>query len=83
MADSVTEALILDFLAWLAHRPREYDAAIEAWRTSCPRLTVWEDAHDRGLVARAEVNGRRIVKITAAGHALLGEHGRALGTEHT
>lgn len=83
MADPVTEALILDFLQWLAHRPREYDAAIEAWRTSCPRLTIWEDAHDRGLVARVEANGRRIVKITAAGHALLEERGRDLGTGHT
>jgi hypothetical protein len=82
LANPVTEALILDFLEWLAHRPREYDAAIEAWRTSCPRLTIWEDAHDRGLVARADADGRRLVQVTAAGRALLEERGRALGAGH-
>ena len=38
--------LIVDFLAWLADGPRPYGEVMEAWRTSCPRLTVWEDAID-------------------------------------
>jgi len=44
--------LLLDFLAWLAPAPRPYAEVMETWRTSCPRLTVWEDAVDLGLVAR-------------------------------
>jgi hypothetical protein len=46
------EPLILDLLEWIAPRPRPYAEVIETWRTSCPRLPVWEDANDRGFVAR-------------------------------
>ena len=49
--DPVVEALILDLLQWLANGERTYEEVMEAWRTSCPRLTVWEDANDRGLIA--------------------------------
>jgi hypothetical protein len=45
-------ALIRDFLEWLSAGPRPYAEVIEAWRTSCPRLTVWEDALDAGLIIR-------------------------------
>ena len=34
----------LELLAWIAERPRTYPETIEAWKSSCPRLTVWEDA---------------------------------------
>lgn len=47
----VVDSLMLDLVEWLERRPRGYAEAIEAWRTSCPRLTVWEDAVDGGLVA--------------------------------
>jgi hypothetical protein len=67
MADPVVEALILDLLEWLAHGERSYQEVIEAWRTSCPRLPVWEDANDRGLV---ESDGS-LVRITPAGLELL------------
>ena len=43
--------LILDLVAFVAERPRPYAEVLDAWRTSCPRLTVWEDAVDSGLVA--------------------------------
>lgn len=43
--------LIRDLVASLAAGPRPYAEVIEAWRTSCPRLTVWEDAVDGGYVA--------------------------------
>lgn len=46
------EALVLDLLTSLKAGPRPYDEVMEAWRTSCPRLPVWEDAIDRGLVRR-------------------------------
>jgi hypothetical protein len=65
------EALILDLLEWVAHRERTYEEVMDAWRTSCPRLPVWEDANDRGLVATEHTNGRSIVRITASGLALL------------
>jgi len=39
---------------------------MEAWRTSCPKLPVWEDATDRGLIAMEFAQGRNIVRITDA-----------------
>ncbi len=42
--------LILDLVAFVAERPRPYAEVLDAWRTSCPRLTVWEDAVEGGLV---------------------------------
>jgi hypothetical protein len=71
MVDTVAEALILDLLEWVAMRERTYEEVMDAWRTSCPKLPVWEDANDRGLVRKEEVNGRCIVRLTASGLALL------------
>jgi D-3-phosphoglycerate dehydrogenase len=51
MTDTV-DNLILDLLEWLGHRPRPYPEVLEAWRTSCPRLPVWEEANDRGYIER-------------------------------
>jgi len=70
MIDAV-ESLVLDLLEWVASRERSYEEVMDAWRTSCPRLPVWEDANDRGLVAREYVNGRCVVRITSSGLALL------------
>jgi hypothetical protein len=42
--------LTRDLLAWIAAEPRTYRETMEAWRTSCPRLSIWEDAVDDGLV---------------------------------
>jgi hypothetical protein len=44
------DALTRDFIAWLASAPRTYDEVMAAWRTSCPRLSIWEDALADGLV---------------------------------
>lgn len=74
MVDTVVEALILDLLQWLARRERSHEEVMDAWRTSCPRLPVWEDANDRGLVTQQEVNGRCVVRITSSGLALLEQH---------
>jgi hypothetical protein len=70
MIDAV-ETLILDLLEWVANGERSYEEVMDAWRTSCPRLPVWEDANDRGLVAREYVDGRCIVRITPSGLALV------------
>jgi D-3-phosphoglycerate dehydrogenase len=75
MTDTVVEALIVDLLGWLDARERTYEEVMDAWRTSCPKLPVWEDANDRGLVVRETVDGRRVVRVTAAGHALLNSRG--------
>ena len=37
-------------LAWIAERSPGYTETLEVWRTSCPRLAVWEDALADGLV---------------------------------
>ncbi len=70
MIDTV-EVLIFDLLEWVASEEKSYEQVMDAWRTSCPRLPVWEDANDRGLVAVERVNGRSIVRITPSGLALL------------
>jgi hypothetical protein len=62
----------LQLLSWLDERPRTYGETIETWKTSCPRLTVWEDAVTDGLV-RVE-RGR--VLLTAAGAELLADSPR-------
>ena len=80
MADTVVEALILDLLEWVTKRDRTYEEVIEAWRTSCPRLTVWEEANDRGLVVRENVNGRCVVRITSSGRDPLVQ--RDTGKQH-
>jgi hypothetical protein len=64
--------LVLDLIDWLAARPRPYAEVMEVWRTSCPRLTIWEDAVDAGLVIRRVTAGLGpIVELTPAGRALL------------
>ncbi len=73
MADNVVEALIRDLLYWLQERDRSYEDVMDAWRTSCPRLPVWEDANDQGFVVREEVNDASVVRITPLGLAFLGQ----------
>jgi hypothetical protein len=77
MIDTVVEPLILDLLEWLAKGQRSYEEVMDAWRTSCPKLPVWEDANDRGLVMIEEANGRSIVNITPSGLTLLEQHRRS------
>ena len=65
---ATTEPLILDLVDWLAAAPRPYAEVIDAWRTSCPRLTVWEDAMERGLLTcAADAGGVLVVTATEAG----------------
>jgi len=74
---SIVEPLVLDLVEWVAKQPRAYDEVMDAWRTSCPRLTIWEDALDRGLVRRETMaGGHLIVVATPEGRALLTECGR-------
>ena len=67
----------LTLVEWVAARPRAYDEVMEAWRTSCPRLTIWEDAIDRGLVVREQEQGAgAVITVTPLGCDLLKEAGR-------
>jgi hypothetical protein len=70
------DPLVLDLVTWCAAAPRCYAEVIEAWRTSCPRLTVWEEAWDRGFVVRRGEEGAVLVDVTAAGLAFLRANGR-------
>jgi hypothetical protein len=62
--------IMIQFLAWVADRPRNYAQTMEAWRSSCPRLSVWEDAIIEGLV-RIDGNANRTVRLTKRGAAVL------------
>lgn len=71
MSDPV-EALILDLLEWLGPSPRPYADVMDAWWTSCPRLPVWEEANDRGLVERRPGRGfGQLVTVSPKGRAYL------------
>jgi hypothetical protein len=73
----VLDPLVLDLVEWVAKQPRPYAEMLDAWRTSCPRLTVWEDAIDRGLVKRMPSEGGTIVVVTEGGRRFLREHKRS------
>lgn len=65
---------LLQFLAWVAARRRSHVETMDAWRTSCPRLSVWEDAlaEDLVRVERAVApRGQAEVGLTEKGAALL------------
>ena len=77
----IADPLVLDFVEWIAREPRFYAEVVATWRTSCPRLTIWEDASDRGYVARETISGvGLIVTVTEAGEKLLRDHGRVSGS---
>lgn len=68
MAERVS-LLMMQFLDWVGSRPRTYAETMDAWRTSCPRLSVWEDAQIAGLVQIGGVS----VTLTPRGEAILVE----------
>jgi hypothetical protein len=59
--------LICDLLEWLAREPRTHAEVMDGWRTSCPRLPVWEEATDKGYVARRGP----LVEVTPQGRSFL------------
>jgi D-3-phosphoglycerate dehydrogenase len=66
------DALVLDLLEWIGPDPRPYEDVLDAWRTSCPRLPVWEEANARGFVVRRHQPGRGVlVSVSQAGTAHL------------
>ena len=76
MSDAA-DPLVLDFVEWIAREPRTYAEVVGAWKTSCPRLTIWEDAAESGYVARESVAGLGLViKVTEDGRKVLRAHRR-------
>jgi D-3-phosphoglycerate dehydrogenase / 2-oxoglutarate reductase len=66
------QTLIVELLEWIGPGDRPYDEVQEAWRTSCPRLPVWEDAMAAGyLETRFEPGRGRFVAVSPTGRALL------------
>ncbi len=73
----VADPLVLDFIEWVAREPRLYSEVVATWRTSCPRLTIWEDAANGGYVARETMAGvGTVVAVTEDDEKLLRAHGR-------
>ncbi|MBL8689089.1 MAG: hypothetical protein JNL04_08315 [Rhodospirillaceae bacterium] len=69
-----TAALTLQFLDWVADGRRSYADVMETWRSSCPRLSIWEDALLAGLVHYDPAS--RTVELTDQGLAALGREKR-------
>jgi hypothetical protein len=72
---NIVDALLFDMLSWLAPGARPYAEVMDAWRTSCPRLTVWEDALEGGMIERVRGDGVQLVRITPTGLAFLTQCG--------
>jgi hypothetical protein len=70
-----TQALTCQMLEWIAVRPRDYREIMETWRTSCPRLSIWEDACIGGLIDHEPGTGKVI--LSAAGREFLSQSGPA------
>jgi hypothetical protein len=66
-----SDTLILELLEWVDRRPRSYGEAMEAWRTSCPRMPAWEDAVSAGLIEVAAA-GEGGLRASAVGLTALG-----------
>src|SRR5260370_11557400 len=71
------DPLVLDFVAWIAREPRVYSEVVATWKTSCPRLTIWEDAAHQGYVAPQTIAGfGMIVTVTEDRDRLPRDHVR-------
>jgi D-3-phosphoglycerate dehydrogenase / 2-oxoglutarate reductase len=81
VADTTVDSLVLDLLEWLGPEPRPYGEVLDAWRTSCPRLPVWEEANARGLVIRHfEPERGQTVSVSEEGREVLRTNSRTVLT---
>src|SRR5512144_332739 len=68
------DALVVDLLEWIGPAPRPYAEVLDAWRTSCPRLPVWEEANARGFLVHGRVEGMgAVVAVSEPGMAHLNQ----------
>jgi D-3-phosphoglycerate dehydrogenase len=71
----LVDSLILDLLEWIGCNARPYREVMEAWRTFCPRLPVWEEANERGFIERHNSpDTEAVVSVSALGAKFLAEH---------
>ena len=84
--DAQPSLIMIQFLQWVADRPRSREDVMEAWRSSCPRFPVWEDARAEGLIRqcggdrgehRVELTGRGRLALRRAGAWSAAVQGRA------
>ena len=73
MPSEPADHLTLQLLEWITDRPRSYAEVLDAWRTTCPRLSIWEDACIDGLID-CEGGAGHIVSLSPKGKALLDAH---------
>jgi hypothetical protein len=74
LTQSPADLLMRQFLAWIEGGPRSYDQVMEGWRTSCPRLSIWEDAVQEGFVrldGAGQAQGAMQVRLTTQGEDAL------------
>jgi hypothetical protein len=64
-------ASMLEFLRWVAARRRSYADAMEAWQTSCPRFSVWEDASIAGYITLQQHTDEVVVSLTPKAMAVV------------
>ena len=57
--------LMVEFLKWVSDHPRTYDETMEAWRSTYPRMTIWEDALCDGLIRVGKASGQSEVFLTS------------------
>ena len=79
MPDPV-DALVTDLVEWIGNDGRPYAEVIDAWRTSCPRLPVWEEANRRGLLEQVHRADAAFVELSDAGKAMLARRRLAVRT---
>ncbi len=80
MSDTL-DPLVLDLVEWVAKEPRPYAQVIDAWRTSCPRLPVWEEANARGFVTREHRPGvGAFVSVSPSGREFLARNRQLRGS---
>jgi len=72
--NATTDALTRQMLEWIAIRPRDYAEIMDVWRTSCPRLSIWEDACVDGLIDYEPGTGKVI--LSDAGKELVSKRRR-------
>jgi hypothetical protein len=65
---SEARLLTVQFLQWVAARPRRYADVRDAWNSTCPLNCAWEDAVCDGLVRQTPDGG---VVLTENGRARL------------
>jgi hypothetical protein len=73
------DALVLDLLEWIGTEGRPYREVMEVWRTSCPRLPVWEQANDRGFIECRSEHSPPMIGVSALGAKFLAQRRQGSG----